>query len=502
MIFTAIISIFHELLISTFANRYVFDIRVMFIEHLINLPTKFFDQNSTGDIVTRLNNDIEDIRNFILFDIMAFYQAILNFLGASIFIGLMQWKILISNLIILPLLYYVLKYFRGLLYTVSLEVKNSYSETNKELVEGFKNINELKATNFELYYLKKQSRKYIDLLKKSIKNSVTNQISNSTIQFVINLTYLITIGYGGYLILQGDMTTGMLLAFLTMRSNLVSPVSSWSNLYTRYYNIKASIDRLNSYYEYDIEPGLNLPVHNSKYNHFEPSLEFRDVTFKYDDKNDLFSNLNFRLNAGEWIGVKGPSGIGKTTLFKLILKLIKQDKGIIFSGTYRSDEINNREWRSEIGYVSQKIFAINDSIRGNILMGREGIEEQTIKKVLTACCLYDEIESLPGKLNTNLDENGAIFSGGMLKRLMLARIIIEPKKILLLDEFFSALDDNMSCKLMSNLKKYLYGDTIVILISHRNTDFRYCDRIIDFQTINSNVYCYIKDIINFEAAVK
>lgn len=290
-------------------------------------------------------------------------------------------------------------------------------------------------------------------------------------------------GYGGYLIIEGYMTTGMLLAFLTMRSNLVSPVQAWSNLYTRYFVVKASIERLNNYYSQEIEKGLEIESNGqmTQFSDFQP-LRFRKVSFNYTNNNNDFilSEINSEFKAGNWIGIKGASGIGKTTLLKLMLKLIQPTKGEILFGEKSILSVNNREWRELIGYVSQKPFALNESIKENILMGRDGVNDEYLWDILEICGLEEDVEKLPEKLDTNISENGALFSVGMLKRLMLARAVLKPKRILLLDELFSSLDDKLSMKIGSNLKKYLPNDIIVIIITHRGSDLKMCNKIFKF----------------------
>lgn len=484
MIFSTGLSITSEYVNSNFANKFIYDIRILVIEKMLDLPSNFFNNSPTGDIITRLDDDIQDIRNYLLFEIMGFYQTILNFIGASIFISIMQWRMLVANLLILPLLAFVLQYFRKILYKISMEVKKALSASNQDLVEGFKNINELKATNFELYFLNKLSSKFRDLLKKSVKMNVVNETSSSFIQLVVNFSYLITVGYGGYLILNGYMSTGMLLAFLTMRSQLVAPVKSFSSLYSRYFTVKASLERLENYYNHDIEDGIDIPNNLSLEQVSKINLRFQDVYYNYENRNGSFliNNFNYSFDPGRWIGIKGPSGIGKTTLVKIILKLITPNKGnILVNDTIRLKDINNRQWRDQISYVSQKTFAFNASVKENILMGRENISDKKIWEMLKVCKLDEEVANLPQGIDTNISENGSIFSTGMLKRLMLSRVILVPKKILLLDEFFSSLDMGLSLEIINSLKNKLPKDSIVVLISHRDSDFELCDEVIEFR---------------------
>ena len=489
MVFTAIISVSNQYIVSSYANTFVYEIKVLIISHVIDLPKRFFDSNPVGDIVTRVDNDVQDIRDYLLFDFGSFYQSILSFAGATVFIGVMQWRILVANLAILPLMAFALHFFKGILYKSSAETKAALSASNKELLDGFRNINELKATNFELYFTRRVFEKFRDLLTKSVRNSVVQETASSIIQFTVNLTYLVTIGYGGYLIIEGQMTVGMLLSFLTMRSQLIAPIRSWSNLYTRYFVVKASMDRLNTYYCQQKESGLEITERTDFSAGEMKSLRFDNVFFSYTTVPSAASVfLDNEFAGGEWIGIKGKSGIGKTTLLRLTLKLVQPSSGEIFFGNRLVRSINNREWRDKIGYVSQKTLALNDTIRENILMGRGDITEEQLRNVLRICCLEDVVAGLPHKMDTTIDENGAVLSEGMLKRLMLARVVVKPKRILLLDEFFSSLDLELAREVAKNLRAFLPSDVTVITVSHRETDFEMCDRLIDMNQICHEPY--------------
>lgn len=489
MIFMALLSISNQYVFSSYANKFVYEARVLIINHIVDLPKHFFDANSMGDIVTRVNDDVQDIRNYLLYDVTAFYQSVLSFTGATIFIGIMQWRILIANLAILPLMAFALHFSKKMLYESSFNMKQSLSASNKELLDGFRNINELKAIGFEHYFAGRVFHKFGDLLAKNVRNSVVQESASSSIQFIVNLTYLVTIGYGGYLILRGQMTVGMLLAFLTMRSQLVAPVQSWSNLYTRYFVVKASLDRLDAYYCQKKEDGLEIANPNCICECGVKPLRFDKMHFTYttmaNESPSIF--LDDEFGGGEWVGIKGRSGIGKTTLLRLILKLIKPSNGKIYYGDQSLKSFNNREWRNELGYVSQRTLALNETLKENILMGRGGVTDEHLREVLMICCLDEIVETLANKIETTIDENGAIFSEGMLKRLMLARAIVKPKRILLLDEFFSALDLGLAKRVAKNLKYSLPFDATVIIVSHRDADFELCNKLVNMdQVFNEN----------------
>lgn len=487
MILTYFLSILYEYILSNFANNLIYEIRTIFISHIMDLPYSFFEENSTGDVTTRIGMDIEDIRDFILFDTSAFYQSVLAFIGTVLFMGISEWRLLLANLLILPSLYFLLKYFKKIIYKISREVKDTVSESNEVIIESFKYINEFKASGFELYLFKNIKEKYIKLLKIFIKSSVFNKTSNQTVQLLINYTYLVTIGYGGYLIINGSMSQGLLLAFLTLRSNLISPIQAWGNLYSRYQTVRASFDRLNQYYCKEKEKGINIPYLLAFDNISNSGLKLENLKYSYSLNVNIINNFSLIAIPGDWIGISGPSGIGKTTLFKLLLKIeIPSDGSILLNG-FNSEVINNRQWREKIGYLSQTPSILNDTIANNILMGRDGIEDEKLWDVLDICCLKDDILKLAMGLNSKMNENGSIFSIGMLKRLMLARILINEKQIFLLDELFSSLDIETSLKIQSNLKKYLPPDTIVFIISHRQEDFVLCNKSTQLINIGNEI---------------
>ncbi len=480
---TAGLSIANEYVFATFANDFVYKIRMMIIGHMTDLPIGFYDTQATGDILTRLDDDVTDIGDYLLYDVTAFYQAILGFIGAGIFIGVMQWRLLVANLVILPILAFVLHYFKKILYSISMQVKQTLSESNQELVDGFSHIKELKATNFGRHFLVSVAERFLALLNIQVKSSVIRKTSASTIQFVINLTFLVTIGYGGVLALQGLVTPGLLLAFLTMRARLVDPVRAWSNLYAKYFLVKAAVVRLNEYYTADVEPGLEIPPQDAPFpGHGD--LALRALRFGYHpDRPPVLHNLGLTLPQGQWIGLKGASGSGKTTLLHLLLKLRQPTAGHIVYDGRPIGSVNNQQWRDQISYVSQAPLVLNKSIRDNVVMGRAGFSDSDVWNVLRVCALDEKVRAFSDQLDTRLGERGAQFSGGMIKRLMLSRVLLEPRPLLLLDECFSGLDSQTSSVIWTRLRDYLPPETTAVIISHRMTDFDVCDLVYDLDTV-------------------
>ena len=458
-----------------------YDLREVFLRKLMNLPLSFYEQNSAGDVITRLDSDAHDVRDFVLDDVMSCYTSVLRFICACAFLGLMQWKMLLANFLALPVLVVVLWLFRGILDRMAWELKMAMSANSKELVEGLSIVREVKAGAFEDYFVGNALNRFRHLCKTSIRNSVVHTSHHATVELVTNASYLVTVGYGGYLIVQGELTAGILLAFLTMRSHILVPVQAARRIWTRYFTVRASLHRLREYYEADDELGMELPEKGRFESAQETGLEIRDLSVAYEGKN-VIQGLQLHAPRGTWLAVCGASGSGKTTLLKLLLKLVAPWKGRIFYDGVPIDHLNNRDWRKMVSYVSQEHFALNKSIRDNLLMGRKPIADERLWESLKVTELDREVRRLDGRLDFVVSEHGGRLSAGMVKRLMLSRMILDPRPIVLLDETLSTLDEEMAERVASNMKEYLPPHAIVLVVSHRPSDYAQCSHILELGT--------------------
>jgi len=210
---------------------------------------------------------------------------------------------------------------------------------------------------------------------------------------------------------------------------------------------------------------------------FEDKLEFKNVNFSYNKENTVLSNVNFSIKKGEMVGLIGPSGAGKTTIVDLILRLFEPASGEIILDNKDISDINMKDWRKNIGYISQDIFLMNDTIANNIKFYDNSITNKEMEKAAKMANIYNFIDSSPGKFSTIVGERGLALSGGQRQRIIIARILARQPKFLILDEATSALDNESEVqvqKVIENLKNKI----TVLVIAHRLSTVANSDKII------------------------
>jgi len=235
---------------------------------------------------------------------------------------------------------------------------------------------------------------------------------------------------------------------------------------------------LQSLLDLEAEMQKNIEIDNgTKKFIFKESLDFKGVNFSYDDANEILSGVNFNIKRGETVGIIGPSGAGKTTVVDLILRLFKSSQGKINLDGVDINEIDMSDWRKNIGYVSQDIFLLNDTIANNIRFFNDKITDQEIAEATKVAGIYDFIQDCPKKFDTIIGERGIFLSAGQRQRIVLARIMVQKTKFLIFDEATSALDSESEMqvqKVIDNLK----GKITILIVAHRLSTVVNCDRLI------------------------
>ena len=328
-------------------------------------------------------------------------------------------------------------------------VENSY------LVESTQQIKLIEAYESQEYsyeYYKKLNKASA---KEALKRDYIFNIASSGVYAFSNLVTILVLCYGAYFIAKGEITYGSLVFLLLILNNIQAPLVSFSSLLNQYSQAKTSTKRLDDFIELSkIDDSLKL-------NDFDKII-FDNVSFSYDSTNEVIKNLSFEINKGETVLFKGPSGIGKTTIFMLLLGFIKPTSGkIILKVNDKEYEISNST-RSLFSYVPQENILFSGTILDNLYI-LTGKGEEDIIDALKKANIYDEIMALPDGLNTKLNERGQSLSLGQIQRLLISASLIKDNPILLLDEFTSSLDSVNEDEIIDNLVKL---NKTIIYITH------------------------------------
>ena len=441
------------------------------LKHLLDLPYGFFTNRSTGELIFRANSN-------------SYISQILSEKLVSIFI---------DSLLVFIYLFIMFKYSIPLsLFTIGIAViliiisiinsKKFNSLTNDEMVEQVKvqktltemidGIMTIKSIGGEDVFFKKWNKLFNKQLeftyKKGVLNSFLSNISNSLL-FILPM---IIIWYGSYGIISGNLTIGMIVAFNTIAISFLQPIISLTGSYSNILILKTILGKLYDIINSKTEKILTDNILNIN----TGKIEFKNVSFKYNRFNPyVLKDVSFSINPGEKVAIVGKSGSGKSTLLKLILGLYNSQNGNVYIDDTNIKNINIKNLRSQFGVILQEPLLFNDSIKENIIIGKENISNMQINEAAIKSGINNFLVNVPLGIDTIISEKGTNFSGGQRQRISLARALINNPKIMLMDEPTSSLDNEAESSLINEILKL---DTTCVVISHRLNTIENFDKII------------------------
>ncbi len=451
-------------------SRYIeYDLKNEIFAHYQKLSYRFYKKNSTGDLMNRISEDVSQVRMYLGPGLM--YTINLAILSIMAIYTMLKINVSLTLLVLTPL-----PIMSVLIYKVSSRMNFLSKEAQKEqsimstiVQETFSGIRVIKAYLREVEMATKFAASAENYKIKSMKQVRVNSLFMPTIVFLIGLSTLLAIYYGGILTYQKIITPGDIVAFIFYINMLTWPFASVGWVTSIIQRAAASQDRINEFL-------LEKPEINSgdvKLEHVE-RIVFSDVCFSYENEKVLKS-INFELNKGEKIGFVGNTGAGKSTLLHLLMRQFDCSSGEITINNYPIKSLDINTYRSKVGVVPQEVFLFSDTIRNNILFGvSDKITEDEINRVTKQAHIYHDIVEFPDKFDTLLGERGVNLSGGQKQRLSIARALIRRPELLILDDCLSAVDTHTEDVILNSLNEI---NAMTIIVSHRVSSLRFVDRI-------------------------
>lgn len=466
-------------ILSTIRSYVIIKIQIFFdkqlmsklLQHLLDLPYNFFTNRSTGELIFRANSNsyisqilteklvsifIDSLLIFIYLFMMFNYSIPLSLFTIGIAIILILISILNS------------KKFNSLTNDEMVE-QVKVQKTLTEMIDGIMTIKSIGGENIFFNKWNNLFEKQLNFTyKKGVLNSFLSNISNSLL-FILPM---IIIWYGSYGIISGDLTVGMIVAFNTIAISFLQPIISLTGSYSNILMLKTILEKL-----YDIINSKPEKIITDNFlNINEGKIEFKNVSFKYNRFDPyVLKDVSFSINPGEKIAIVGKSGSGKSTLLKLILGLYSSQNGNIYIDDTNIKNINVKNLRAQFGIILQEPLLFNDSIKENIIIGKEHISDEQINEAAIKSGINNFLLNVPLGINTIISEKGTNFSGGQRQRISLARALINNPKIILMDEPTSSLDNEAEASL---IKEVLKLDTTCLVISHKLSTIESFDKII------------------------
>ncbi len=457
------------------------EIRSEIYSHVLKSSVDDIGKFHSGDLLNRLESDVSTISSAVINFIPSVFTRGLQFFGSLLLVLYYDKTMALLALMSAPLMFFSSR--------ILVKTIRKYSKATRELNGKILAYSEESVQNIQIIKAFDITRDYIDKFKQVLENY--RQVKLSSDKFSIFMTMILSVvglvvsyscyGWGVYRLWQGLITYGTMTLFLQISGSLTSSFGSLAALAPSSISIATAAGRVMEITCFDEESdedkdkALKILDKCEKYS-FELVLE--NVSFSYEGKEKpVLQDVSLTVSSGDTIGLVGPSGEGKTTLFKLILGIIKPTEGRIYIKASDGEEINiSDSTRRFCSYVPQHVTAFSGSIKDNLLIVKNTADSKELEDVLKKAELYKYVEELSQGIDTPVSEQGANMSQGQLQRLSIARALLRDARILLMDEATSALDAHTEANVLENIMTNK-GSGITMLTTHRESMLAYCDKV-------------------------
>lgn len=457
------------------------DIRRDLFEHMQGLSHGYYDKNRTGQLMSRLTADLNDITELAHHGPEDVFISALTILGSLGILFTIQWKLALVIALILPIFILVIWHRRSEMSKASLEVKVKTAAINVNIESGLSGMKTAKAFANEDSELDKFTESNDEF--KSSKTEFYKAMGHFTasMEFFLCILPATVILFGGILIMKGQMDQVDLITFSLYIAIFITPIRKLSNFAELFAKGEAGLVRF-----VDImrtETDMKDAPDAIELGRVRGELDIENISFSYKEGIKVLHNISLHVDPGETIAVVGHSGGGKSTLCKLIPRFYDVDEGKILLDNVDIRDVTQKSLRKNIGVVDQEVFLFADSILENIRYGRPDASFKEVVMAAKQAEIYDDIIAMSDGFNTFVGERGAMLSGGQKQRISIARIFLKNPPFLILDEATSALDSVTEAKIQETFDSLIIGRTTFV-IAHRLSTVRNADRILVFESGN------------------
>ncbi len=449
-------------------------IKIALFNKLVYMDTSFFDENTSGVIITRYLSDTDTAANGVVNNVKT---VITSLFGALSLIGVMlysSWKLALIGVFVLCIAFLPVALIRKKVKATSNRNMVIGGNITTDFNETYSGNRVMRAYNLE----ERQKEKFTEQVWLGFRNNMSlikrTGWMSPLMYLIASFGIAIVLGYGTHLITSGYMTAGSFASFVTSLLLLYKPVKTLGNTLTGFQNIFVAMGRV--FELFDIEPEIKDDNKCVKFEGLKNNIEFKDVNFEYVKDHPVLRNLNLTVNKNETLAIVGNSGGGKSTLVNLIPRFYDVTTGCILIDGINIKEFSMKSLRQNISMVFQDNFLFSGTIRENIMMGNPNASEEKLNEVIEAAHLKEMLNELPDGIDTYLGERGTTLSGGQRQRVAIARAMIKESDIVILDEATSALDNKSELIVQKALDNLMKNKTVLV-IAHRLSTIKNADRI-------------------------
>jgi len=457
-------------------------LRQDFYDHLLRLSQNFFNKSKTGDLMAYATNDLNAVRQLFGMGLISAMDIVLMTIASFAFMVSINPRLTLLAVLPMPVISLTILFFGKKMHRRFKAVQECFAALSGKVQESISGIRIVKAFCQEKTELKKIDEISQEFVNQNMSLAKIAGVFHPFMGFVISISMIITIYFGGRAAIQGDISIGGFIAFFQYLGMLVWPMIAIGWIVDMYQRGTASLKRLNDIFE--VKPEIDDTLADMSIKQLEGEILFQNLSFRYEEHLPLiFNDITAGIEAGKTLAVVGPTGCGKTTLIELLVRIYNPPHNSIYVDGYELYKIPLSILRRDMVLVPQDIFLFSESIADNIRLGKPDASDEEVFEAARIAQVYDEIMEFEHQFGTIVGERGLTLSGGQKQRVAIARALLTNPRILILDDALSAVDTKTERHILERLIEIRKAKTTII-IAHRISSLRHSDMII---VINNSI---------------
>ena len=455
------------------------------------LPMKYFDTKTHGEVLSIITNDIDTLSMNLNQSITQIITSVCTIIGILIMMFSISWQMTLISLIILPIAGILVKFIVSKSQKYFRAQQDYLGHVNGQVEEVYGGLNIVKVFNAEEKVNKEFEKANDTLYHSGWKSQFLSGLIHPVMNFIGNIGYVGVAVAGGYLAINGTITVGNIQSFIQYNRQFVQPINQIAQISSMLQSMAAAAERIFEFLEQEEE--IDTAKGNIDTSKIEGNIEFNDVKFGYDENKIIINDFNCKVKSGQKIAIVGPTGAGKTTMVKLLMRFYDVNSGEILVDGHNIKDFERGDLRKLFGMVLQDTWLFGGIVKDNIKYGKEDATDDEVIRAAKAAHVHHFIKTLPNGYNSLLNEESSNVSAGQKQLLTIARVILTDPKILILDEATSSIDTRTEIQIQDAMDNLMKGRTSFI-IAHRLSTIKNADLIL---VMNHRRYCRARNTRSF-----
>ena len=474
-IVSAIFSLIQGFTMTSVAQKLTYKIRNDIVVKLNKLPMKYFDKKTNGEVLSIITNDIDTLSQNLNQSITEIITAVCTIIGIIIMMLSISVTMTIISFVILPISAIIVKIIVGKSQKYFQRQQEYLGHVNGQVEEIYGGHTIVKAFNGEEAAIENFTKANNELYKSGWKSQFLSGLMHPLMNFIGNVGYVAVSVVGGYLAIQGKITVGNIQSFIQYNKRFTQPITQVAQVSGMLQAMVAAAERVFEFLEEDEE--VKDPENDIDTSKIKGNVEFKDVEFGYDEDKIIINDFNAKVTEGQKIAIVGPTGAGKTTMVKLLMRFYDVNSGAILVDGHNIKDFKRGDLRKMFGMVLQDTWLFGGTVKDNIRYGRPDATDTEVIEAAKAAHVHHFIKTLPKGYNSIINEESSNISAGQKQLLTIARVILANPKILILDEATSSIDTRTEIQIQSAMDNLMKGRTSFI-IAHRLSTIKNADLIL------------------------